>query len=914
MTSYTIDTAHSHAVLIGASEFPKDNELPPIYTVGGSFDELAHVLANVEMFGIPAHQVHTLFNPHDNTTLKEQLVNIAEKALNVLFCFVTGHIINRKGQYYLATNHSSKHQIHVNGIPVSELFDLVRESEAVLKIFVFDVHYTKLSSDEFFESDVEAIRSIIEEAEKEVSGLVVFFSNPLQQPSVFQNNVLQAFITAIKNGVKTEEEFLSINQLYDAVLDTIGKQHLPLPLRNKKTNTSDKKVAYNQNYILFNKLVKEAEDFFAQENYISALDKFQQAAHLFHGNAEVKDKIEFIKLYQEAESLFAIQAYEQAFKLYEDALRYFDSATISQKVWASKEKLADMYYGQENFEAARQLYEDLSQYQPDNTIFTVRFRKCTEEIQFFDLTDEGDKYYFENNFEKAHETYKKALQIKYDHKTQRRKLECERFLEREKALREKIADAVKREIEDKYKAELAQKLASMQTDHNTQIDAAHGDTAKIEEKITQELNAKYEETFWTRISIRNDIESYKLYLDLFPNGVNSAKAQQRIVELEQIKPMAVAKAQVPDHTASAPQEVTVRVQVNKNLPDTETVSIATHSNAIHRIKLSEQRKVTESAGEGIEQLPEIPQENPLQPQPPVETVHQPITMQQPSSEEMPKVAEIEPILESLLPPLEIVEEPKTEPKEVKYLFSVEDIIPKKQERKPVEEPEKVIPIGFSDYMSESELWETASRIGTVEAYTYYVDTTKDAAHIVDAYYMINKLNKENITSEVSAADSIINQINSFAATPVSGYKETPPPFYKKPLSEPAHIHNTLVDTPPLTEKKVTPTTYTVPIDIPKTDGYTANDYAFEDKLWSEATAENTLSSYYNYINNTVIKRFWNEAKDRIKDLKEEAKNSEETDWKSAKATDTVEAYRAYVRKYPLGNYYAQAMFRINELG
>ncbi|MCS7005066.1 MAG: hypothetical protein NZM38_07045 [Cytophagales bacterium] len=859
--TFTLDTTHSNALLIGASEFPKDAELAPMPLVHELFCKLYELITDPSMFKIPKEQVNTILNPQDNTTLKEQIVSTAEKTFGVFFCFIATHFVNRKGQYYIATNHSSKQQIHVNGIALAELFEMVRESPAVLKIFVIDAHYTKLSSDAFSESDVEVLRSVIEDAEKDVSGLVVILSNPINQPQELRQTLLQSFLGVMEQGIKVEEEFLSINQIYDAILDRTGKQNLALPLRNKKTLVSDKKITYNRNYITFKKLVEEAESLFQKEDYEAALEKYQEASRLFHGNPLVKDKIEFIKLYQEAEHLYEAQAYEQSFKLYEDALRFFHSETINKKLWSSKERLADIYYGQENFEAARQLYEELLHHQPDNAVFSVRFRKCNDEIQFFDLVDEADKYYFEDNFEKAYETYKKALQIKYDHKTQRRKLECERFLEREKILREKIADAIKREIEEKYKAELAEKhqTASLQKHKQEDIE-------QISARIAEELNAKYEETLWTRISIRNDIESYKLYLDIFPQGIHSQKAKQRISELEQIK-----SSSSQQNTPNEPSNV--RIHVDPAIINQPSTSISKHAPAMQRIKLSEQRKVTESAGEGVEQLPELP-ENMLSSDATLSNVNV-----------AEKSASGTSIADSLLQTAAEIESNSATPSEpIKYLFSVEDIIPKKQPPKSTESP-KVIPEGFKQNMTEEELWQTAVRIGTVEAYTYYVDTTKEASHVVDAYYMINKLNKENKTStETSAADSVLQEISSFTS------------------------HHTLKPETQENREKVRQDT-----SNEKLEGYTAADYAYEDKLWKEATTENTLSSYYNYINNTVIKRFWQEAKERIRELKEEAKNNEEKDWKAAKQADTIEAYRAYVRKYPLGNYYAQAMFRINEL-
>jgi hypothetical protein len=903
--AYVIDTTHTKAILIGAGNFPKDHEMATLPTVRESFEAFADVLSEPQLFNIPPMQVVKLLNTPDNTVIKEQLSAVAEQTQGVLFIYFSGNIVMRKGQLYFATEQSSKQLIHVNGLSFAEFLSIVRETEAVLKIILLDVNYHKLSTGEFTEEDINIVKNELSKIEQELSGTVLLASMP-QDNIPFANVITNLFVTLLRNGLNIEEEYLNINQLFDTLTESVKKAGTtPLPYRSNPNTISDKKIAYNKKYIAFSSLCADAENLFNQEDYNAALDLYQQAATFFAGNQDVNKKIEFIKQYQVANQYLNTGKYEQAISAYHAATAIIPLASIAVKMNQAKEKLADLYYAAENFEQAKPIYDELHSAYPDNSTFTIRLKKCHDEITFFELIDEGDKFYFENNFDRAFEVYKKALSIKYDHKTHRRKLECERFLEREKALREKISEALRREIEDKYKAELESKLA---TSGYLAGAIPQQDEAQLSVKISEEINKKIEDTFWTKLSIRNDIESYKMYLDIFTNGAYIEKAKQRIAELELIQ-------------TTAKQETAL----NNTISKTGTVEKP-------RIRLGEQLKAVEKITESNFQ-DDLP---PLTPSEQSELAVPPITIPEVQTQpteipkvETPKIQEEikEEAIQPTSPDNNIVA------KEVVYQYSVADIIPPKKQPKIEEVKTAVVLEGFTPGMSEEALWAAAQNAATIEAYTYYIENTKDAAHIIDAYYMINKLNKEQATSETSAADTIIREINSFTGSNYqygtttktvvepkeTVFKDDTTKYDAKPY-ESTPYKNSADELDKMVQKYAgisVPKEESKPITTSPTHASSKDNVATEDaeeKLWEAATKDNTLSAYYNYINNTTLKKYWNQAKDRIKDLKDAAKNTEEADWVATQKIDNVEAYRNYVRKYPLGNHYAQAMFRINEIG
>ncbi|MCS6833888.1 MAG: hypothetical protein NZ521_09965, partial [Flammeovirgaceae bacterium] len=203
-------------------------------------------------------------------------------------------------------------------------------------------------------------------------------------------------------------------------------------------------------------------------------------------------------------------------------------------------------------------------------------------------------------------------------------------------------------------------------------------------------------------------------------------------------------------------------------------------------------------------------------------------------------------------------------------FRQEDYMPKKKQPN----PQKEETFGFSEAeiqrlkrMTEDELWVWAQTKNSIEAYRAYIEYSREASHVADAYFFINQLMHQNEMEPVSMPFS-------------STY-----PSYESPSA--------------FTEVVGDITTTSVSSE--------------EEELWKKAQTENTIGAYFNYMNATVEKKYWDEAKRRINELKGGSSSQEQIDWENAQKEDTIEAYRNYIRKYPLGNHYAKAMFRINKL-
>lgn len=179
-------------------------------------------------------------------------------------------------------------------------------------------------------------------------------------------------------------------------------------------------------------------------------------------------------------------------------------------------------------------------------------------------------------------------------------------------------------------------------------------------------------------------------------------------------------------------------------------------------------------------------------------------------------------------------------------------------------------------ISEEELWEEATAKNSIDGYMYYINQTIDSDHIADAYYYISKL-RNAPTKESEPITSTKVQTNTAVDEKKNSYAE---------------ISRIQVDTIPL-------------VDL--------SSNSQEDDIWQEARRIDTVSAYYNYLNNASAKKYREDAKKRIGTLNEMEKLNEQREWEHATTLDTIDAYKQYLKKYPFGNYYAKARFRITKL-
>lgn len=274
-------------------------------------------------------------------------------------------------------------------------------------------------------------------------------------------------------------------------------------------------------------------------------------------------------------------------------------------------------------------------------------------------------------------------------------------------------------------------------------------------------------------------------------------------------------------------------------------------------------------------------------------------------------------------------------------------------------------------LPEEELWAKAQQANTPDAYLAYIDQTTESKYVTDAYFMINKLkhqNTENESDTPEIAQSRIQPVeletygDDVAEIKTQTEEQSPTANEQNSAEDQKTTAKITVDDQDTSELSEAETDLTTeaetsanmptteestdevgekteeisevsatkeaaaeesqhspeedteeikPLHRPNDEALSAEDA--EEALWKKVSEQDSIASYYEYINSTVLKLHWKEAKERLAELKSASEVDEQAEWEYAEMANTIDAYQNYIKKYPLGNHYAQAMFKINRL-
>ncbi len=151
-----------------------------------------------------------------------------------------------------------------------------------------------------------------------------------------------------------------------------------------------------------------------------------------------------------------------------------------------------------------------------------------------------------------------------------------------------------------------------------------------------------------------------------------------------------------------------------------------------------------------------------------------------------------------------------------------------------------VAVDFESY-SEEELWDYAESGGTIESYMDYINNTKEAIHVADAYYMINKMTKENEEKEKKESfeqEIKIDDVSENGEVPEEKEDEQEDDILTESISQGEDQKEDLSFIADLSE----------------------------DGLWNYAQKVNTVESYMLYVENTSESTHIADAYSKINEL------------------------------------------------
>ncbi|WP_448519798.1 tetratricopeptide repeat protein [Rhodoflexus sp.] len=490
-------------ILLSTSQYTKDGDIVVNNAAVSAAAAMRQTVEQQLMVGLATDSIVWLNNNPDVISVKEQIALAAEQANDLLLIYIAGTAVLRRGQIYITLPHSTLSQIHVNGLSIQELADIVREPEGAHKLFILDCHFSGDAADM-----AQAVR---EELHRHAAKLKKSFL--IAQPWLEGRETLGQQISRIlQEGVPKPQEALTLEDLCQELNETAQRHRQPEPIMAAKKHTLSLTIAANQRYKEFRRLFAEARRAFDKQNFDAALTAFSQAQGLYPNDDETSTHIRFIHRYQEAEQFYAQRQYMLARRAYETALGLIPASFLLEKIERTTADLANHYFELQQYDQAKAAYARLVSDHPGNTFYLERLQISTNEHRYHELIDKADNHYFRYEFVEALEAYREALTIHTDTKTERRAQECQRYVDVLVYLQQKaeadVRARIEAELRQKADTEVAERVAQLQKEL----------TARIEQETAQKMQEKYDAMVWDAALQSNQRAAINLYRTLFPQG------------------------------------------------------------------------------------------------------------------------------------------------------------------------------------------------------------------------------------------------------------------------------------------------------------------------------------------------------------------------------------------------------------
>lgn len=491
------------AVLLSTNRYTKDGDITVHTMAEPAAGLMQQAISQQLVNGVHAENIVWLNNEPDVIRIKEQIAVAAEQAGDLLLIYIAGTAILRRGQIYITLPHSTQTQIHVNGISIQELADIIREPEGAHKVFVLDCHFSGDAPDM-----AQAVR---EELHRHAAKLKKSFliAQPWQEG---RETLGQQISRILREGMMKPQEGLTLEDICQELSENAQRNRQPEPLMAAKKQTLGVAIAPNQRYREFQRLFAEARQAFDAQDFSLALTYFSQAQGLYANDDETATHIRFINRFQEAEQFYAQKQYIPARRAYETAFELIPVPFLLEKIERCTADLANHYFELQQYDQAKAAYARLVSDHPGDTFYAERLQISSSEQRYHELIDKADNHYFRYEFVEALEAYREAMTIHTDTKTERRAQECQRYVDVLVYLQQKaetdVRTRIEEEMQQKADATIAERVGQLQREL----------TARLEQEVTQKVQQQYDTLVWDTALQSNQRAAVELYRNVFPSG------------------------------------------------------------------------------------------------------------------------------------------------------------------------------------------------------------------------------------------------------------------------------------------------------------------------------------------------------------------------------------------------------------
>jgi hypothetical protein len=231
------DPALSRAVLIGTSDFSRDELLPNLPAVRNNLADLFAVLTDSQSGILSSEYCTIVDSPESPNSFMTRLKKAANQAEDLLLVYYSGHGIQHqtKDLLYLTVHGTDPGSLSGSAVPFEWVREVIEDSPARTRLLILDCCYSGMALGAMSGGDVNA-------REVAVGGTSVITSSPRNKishsPAGERNTAFTAeLLTLLRRGPRLPGEPLSVNVLYQSLRSAMSNRDLPLP-KMKAEDTS----------------------------------------------------------------------------------------------------------------------------------------------------------------------------------------------------------------------------------------------------------------------------------------------------------------------------------------------------------------------------------------------------------------------------------------------------------------------------------------------------------------------------------------------------------------------------------------------------------------------------------------------------------------------------------------------------
>lgn len=242
----SIDTQQTVAILIGTSEFARDpRNLPPIPSVNNNIVDLANILRNKDIVGIPHSKLFIFLNHTNAGDVVTDVARKAAQAKDTLLLYYAGHGLIGKDRKLLLTFVSSETEHDTTSLEFKQIQDIMSRSIAKKKILILDCCFSGRAL------GIMGAESALVNANLDIKGTYVFASAPSNQPAVSPEDCSRTaftdqFLLVLTKGIDNNRKVITMDEIFHTVRGQLVSAGLPEPQQAGYQHGGDIAIAYNK--------------------------------------------------------------------------------------------------------------------------------------------------------------------------------------------------------------------------------------------------------------------------------------------------------------------------------------------------------------------------------------------------------------------------------------------------------------------------------------------------------------------------------------------------------------------------------------------------------------------------------------------------------------------------------------------